>query len=142
MGIPALHTLVECLVLKWPTPSYRLEEKRWKRYVKVVRALRFVLIEQAQELIHSRPEWDAQVVYGDTDSLFVALPGRSKDQAFKIGNDIADAVTAMNPKPVKLKFEKVSKSLETFHDRAEDLGIYGVGPHGQETICRLQVRAS
>ena len=47
------------------------------------------------------------MVYGDTDSLFVALPGRSKEQAFKIGNEIADTVTAMNPKPVKLKFEKV-----------------------------------
>jgi DNA polymerase zeta len=33
--------------------------------------------------------------------------GRSKEQAFKIGHDIADTVTAMNPKPVKLKFEKV-----------------------------------
>nr|XP_018263770.1 DNA polymerase zeta subunit [Kwoniella dejecticola CBS 10117]OBR85928.1 DNA polymerase zeta subunit [Kwoniella dejecticola CBS 10117] len=64
-------------------------------------------LEKAQELIHSRKDWDAQVVYGDTDSLFVALPGRSKEQAFKIGNDIADAVTALNPKPVKLKFEKV-----------------------------------
>lgn len=60
-------------------------------------------------MIHSRPDWGAQVVYGDTDSLFVALPGRSKDQAFKIGNDIADTVTAMNPKPVKLKFEKVDR---------------------------------
>jgi DNA polymerase zeta len=57
--------------------------------------------------MHSRAEWAAQVVYGDTDSLFVALPGRSKEQAFKIGNEIADAVTATNPKPVKLKFEKV-----------------------------------
>ncbi|WRT67197.1 uncharacterized protein IL334_004163 [Kwoniella shivajii] len=64
-------------------------------------------LEKAQELIHSRKDWDAQVVYGDTDSLFVALPGRTKEQAFKIGNDIADTVTALNPKPVKLKFEKV-----------------------------------
>jgi DNA polymerase zeta len=64
-------------------------------------------LEKAQELIHSRLDWDATVVYGDTDSLFIALPGRSKEQAFKIGNDIADTVTAMNPKPVKLKFEKV-----------------------------------
>nr|XP_031862677.1 uncharacterized protein CI109_001688 [Kwoniella shandongensis]KAA5529749.1 hypothetical protein CI109_001688 [Kwoniella shandongensis] len=64
-------------------------------------------LEKAQELIHSRADWAAQVVYGDTDSLFVALPGRSKEQAFKIGNDIADSVTALNPKPVKLKFEKV-----------------------------------
>jgi DNA polymerase zeta len=62
---------------------------------------------QAQELIHSRTDWGAQVVYGDTDSLFVALPGRSKEQAFVIGNDIADSVTALNPKPVRLKFEKV-----------------------------------
>ncbi|ORX33427.1 hypothetical protein BD324DRAFT_585143 [Kockovaella imperatae] len=64
-------------------------------------------LEKAQEMIHSRADWRAQVVYGDTDSLFVALPGRSKDQAFRIGNEIADAVTAVNPKPVKLKFEKV-----------------------------------
>ncbi|BEJ14698.1 hypothetical protein CspHIS471_0404650 [Cutaneotrichosporon sp. HIS471] len=64
-------------------------------------------LEKAHELIHSRPEWDATVVYGDTDSLFVSLPGRSKEQAFKIGHDIARAVTAINPKPVTLKFEKV-----------------------------------
>ena len=65
-------------------------------------------LEKAQEMIHSRPEWGASVVYGDTDSLFVALPGRTKDQAFVIGNQIADAVSAANPKPIKLKFEKVS----------------------------------
>lgn len=64
-------------------------------------------LEKAQELIHSRADWAATVVYGDTDSLFVSLPGRSKDEAFKIGHDIADSVTALNPKPVKLKFEKV-----------------------------------
>ncbi|WVO13980.1 hypothetical protein L204_101605 [Cryptococcus depauperatus] len=64
-------------------------------------------LEKAQEMIHSRREWNARVVYGDTDSLFVVLPGRTKEQAFKIGHTIADTVTAMNPKPVKLKFEKV-----------------------------------
>ncbi|XP_010788748.1 DNA polymerase zeta catalytic subunit [Notothenia coriiceps] len=40
-------------------------------------------------------------------SLFVLLKGATKEQAFKIGNEIAEAVTATNPKPVKLKFEKV-----------------------------------
>ena len=70
-------------------------------------------------MIHSRADWDAQVVYGDTDSLFVALPGRSKDQAFKIGNDIADTVTAMNPKPVKLKFEKAKRSPLLVYDCAQ-----------------------
>lgn len=64
-------------------------------------------LEKAQELIHSREEWGATVVYGDTDSLFVSLPGRTKDDAFRIGYEIAEAVTSLNPKPVKLKFEKV-----------------------------------
>ncbi|CAG14709.1 unnamed protein product, partial [Tetraodon nigroviridis] len=40
-------------------------------------------------------------------SMFVLLKGATKEQAFKIGLEIAEAVTATNPKPVKLKFEKV-----------------------------------
>ncbi|KAG6911957.1 hypothetical protein DXG01_000205 [Tephrocybe rancida] len=35
------------------------------------------------------------------------LRGRTKEQAFRIGHDMADTITAMNPAPVKLKFEKV-----------------------------------
>ncbi|KAJ9641369.1 DNA polymerase zeta [Coniosporium tulheliwenetii] len=64
-------------------------------------------LERAIALIHSVPEWGAEVVYGDTDSLFVHLKGRTKDQAFAIGQEIAKAVTNTNPRPVKLKFEKV-----------------------------------
>ena len=40
-------------------------------------------------------------------SLFVLLKGATKEDAFKIGMEIVDTVTAANPKPVKLKFEKV-----------------------------------
>ena len=64
-------------------------------------------LERAIRLVHENEDWRAKVVYGDTDSLFVHLPGRTKDQAFVIGQEIADQVTQMNPKPVKLKFEKV-----------------------------------
>ncbi|CDZ96255.1 DNA polymerase zeta, catalytic subunit [Phaffia rhodozyma] len=64
-------------------------------------------LEKAISLIHSTPEWGAHVVYGDTDSLFVHLPGKSKEMAFRIGYEMADAITAKNPKPMKLKFEKV-----------------------------------
>ena len=52
-------------------------------------------------------KWDARVVYGDTDSVFVYLPGRTREQAFQIGNEIAETITAMNPAPIRLKFEKV-----------------------------------
>ncbi|KAI9715895.1 MAG: hypothetical protein M1812_005715 [Candelaria pacifica] len=64
-------------------------------------------LEKAIALIHSVQRWGAEVVYGDTDSLFVHLKGRTKDEAFNIGEEIAKAVTNMNPRPVKLKFEKV-----------------------------------
>lgn len=51
--------------------------------------------------------WGAKVVYGDTDSLFIYLPGKTKEDAFRIGKEMADHVTSLNPKPIKLKFEKV-----------------------------------
>jgi DNA polymerase zeta len=35
------------------------------------------------------------------------LKGRSKGQAFAIGKEIAEAITNINPSPIKLKFEKV-----------------------------------
>jgi DNA polymerase zeta len=47
------------------------------------------------------------VVYGDTDSVFVMLPGSTKERAFTVGKEIAAHITKVNPKPVKLKFEKV-----------------------------------
>jgi DNA polymerase zeta len=65
-------------------------------------------LERAIHLVNSREEWGARVVYGDTDSLFVLVKGATKEEAFQIGKEIVDAVTAENPKPVKLKFEKVS----------------------------------
>ena len=53
--------------------------------------------------------WNAEVVYGDTDSVFVLLRGRSKDEAFKIGEEIANHITSLSPKDVLLKLEKVYK---------------------------------
>lgn len=64
-------------------------------------------LEKAIALIHSVERWGAEVVYGDTDSLFVYLKGRTKNQAFDIGQEIAETITNMNPRPIKLKFEKV-----------------------------------
>ena len=55
----------------------------------------------------ANPNWNAKVQYGDTDSLFVELPGRSKEEAFAIGAEIERAVNAVNPRPVELEMEKV-----------------------------------
>ncbi|KUI57071.1 DNA polymerase zeta catalytic subunit [Cytospora mali] len=64
-------------------------------------------LERAIAYIHSVEKWGAEVVYGDTDSLFIYLKGRTRDQAFDIGQEISKAITDMNPRPIKLKFEKV-----------------------------------
>ncbi|ORY95935.1 hypothetical protein BCR43DRAFT_531657 [Syncephalastrum racemosum] len=64
-------------------------------------------LEKTIDTINSHAEWDARVVYGDTDSVFVYLPGRSRQEAFRIGNEIATTITQNNPAPVRLRFEKV-----------------------------------
>ena len=48
-----------------------------------------------------------KVIYGDTDSIFVKLSGRSVQEAFQFGKELCKAVTASNPPPVMLKLEKV-----------------------------------
>jgi DNA polymerase zeta len=48
-----------------------------------------------------------EVIYGDTDSIFVRLPGRSVHEAFVFGEEFCKTVTKNNPPPVELKLEKV-----------------------------------
>jgi DNA polymerase zeta len=64
-------------------------------------------LERAIRFVNENPKWNARVVYGDTDSMFVQLKGRTRQEAFDIGYDISETITRMNPRPVKLKFEKV-----------------------------------
>lgn len=64
-------------------------------------------LEHAMSLVERTPEWGAELVYGDTDSLFVHVPGRSKNDAFRIGREIAERVSALHPAPVLLRLEKV-----------------------------------
>lgn len=64
-------------------------------------------LERAIKLVESNKEWNCRVCYGDTDSMFVLVAGRSRAEAFAIGEKIAEAVTNDNPNPVKLKLEKV-----------------------------------
>lgn len=64
-------------------------------------------LERAIKTVEANEQWGCRVIYGDTDSLFVLVPGRSREDAFRIGNEIADTITKENPHPVKLKLEKV-----------------------------------
>jgi DNA polymerase zeta len=81
-------------------------ERVWALYASALNQ-RFLIMLQAIQIIENNDLWKARVVYGDTDSLFVHLPGCSKSRAFEIGSEIADAVTASNKRPITLKFEKM-----------------------------------
>ena len=47
------------------------------------------------------------MIVHNTDSVFVLLKGRSKDEAFAIGEQIANKITSLSPAAVVLKMEKV-----------------------------------
>lgn len=64
-------------------------------------------LENAIELVESRVEWHAKVIYGDTDSIFIQFQNCDKDTAFKRAFEMVDAITAANPHPIKMKFEKI-----------------------------------
>lgn len=50
---------------------------------------------------------DAQVIYGDTDSVFVKFGVDTVKEAMTLGEEAADIVSATFIKPIKLEFEKV-----------------------------------
>jgi DNA polymerase elongation subunit (family B) len=56
------------------------------------------------------PETGASVQYGDTDSLFVLVPGATKAEAFALGRRITEKAASMFPAPMKLQLEKVYMS--------------------------------
>lgn len=102
-------------------------------------------LEKAIDLIQSNEDkWGGQVVYGDTDSLFINFPGKSKEDAFKIGKEIANKVTSMNPEPIKLKFEKVyhpcillaKKRYVGYSYESEDQKVPKFDAKGIETVRR------
>lgn len=70
------------------------------------------------------------------------LPGKTKEEAFALGYEIADTITAMNPAPIKLKFEKVSQvycHAFTVISNLTYAGIPSMRSHGQEAICWFQI---
>jgi len=65
-------------------------------------------LQEAMSLVrHTRAWGPLDIVYGDTDSMFVHLHGRSRLEAFAIGRQIAATITSRAPENVALKFEKV-----------------------------------
>lgn len=50
---------------------------------------------------------DAQVIYGDTDSVMVKFGPKELERVMELGQEAASYVSAKFIKPIKLEFEKV-----------------------------------
>ena len=68
-------------------------------------------LEQSIHFISHSSEFNAKVVYGDTDSMFILLSGISREKAFMIGAEMTKLVTQMFREPIKIKLEKVYQPL-------------------------------
>jgi DNA polymerase zeta len=67
---------------------------------------------EAEDYLASIGHADAKVLYGDTDSMFIRIPGITHARAFELGDTLAAEITKRNPVPIKLKFEKIyTKSI-------------------------------
>ena len=71
------------------------------------------MIEQTKALVE---KWypGSDVVYGDTDSVMVHFPTDSVEESFRLGQEAADRISAIFPKPIELEFEKVYKPYLLF----------------------------
>lgn len=97
------------------------------------------LLEWTIRTINSHPKWKAEVVYGDTDSVFVHLPGRDLQQAFKIGEEIALEITSKTPEDVVLKFEKVYYPCLLVSKKRYVGNCYEYPPPSQEILSRVTI---
>lgn len=62
---------------------------------------------EARYTIANGYEHDAEVIYGDTDSVMVKFGPKDLEKAMELGQDAASFVSSKFIKPIKLEFEKV-----------------------------------
>lgn len=54
---------------------------------------------------------DADVVYGDTDSVMVKFGCKTVAEAMPLAEKAAEEVSKIFPRPIKLEFEKVTNNI-------------------------------
>lgn len=107
------------------------------------------LLQETMRYIREHKEWKANVVYGDTDSMFVELPYRSLSEAVAIGNRIAEEITSINKQEIVLKYEKtyygcllLSKKRYVGYSFEKETDVGSLDAKGIEVIRRDQCLAT
>ena len=109
-----------------------------------------VTLEKTIHAVNNTKRWGTRVVYGDTDSLFVHVPGATLHRAFEVGNEIVAHVKKEHPRPIGLKLEKVyspcvlvtKKRYAGFMFESADQTISTFDAKGLECVRRDQTEAT
>jgi DNA polymerase delta subunit 1 len=64
------------------------------------------LVEEKYKIVNGY-EFDAHVIYGDTDSVMVKFGGKDIANSMRLGQEAANEISKTFIKPIKLEFEKV-----------------------------------
>ena len=62
---------------------------------------------EAHYTIENGQKHDAEVIYGDTDSVMVKFGPTDLETVMRLGSEAADLVSTKFERPIKLEFEKV-----------------------------------
>ena len=62
---------------------------------------------EAEYTIAKGYQYNAEVVYGDTDSVMVKFGTSELSEAFRLAEEAAEKATKIFPSPIQLEFEKV-----------------------------------
>ncbi|MEN2496709.1 MAG: DNA polymerase zeta catalytic subunit [Marteilia pararefringens] len=66
------------------------------------------IVQDSAKYINSEfKQYSCEVVYGDTDSLFIQCRHKTLDEAFKIVGEMIKGINSLFPWPIKIKFEKI-----------------------------------
>lgn len=79
----------------------------------IISAARNLLYQTIHSAEAVAPE-GARVIYGDTDSLFVLLPGVGLREAFRTTRELLDSLNSRLESPLELKLEKVYSAFVSF----------------------------
>merc|ERR1740138_1013011 len=82
---------------------------------------------EAKYTIKNGYDHDAQVIYGDTDSVMVKFGVDSVEEAMTLGQEAADMVSETFIKPIKLEFEKVYCPY-LLMNKKRSAGLYWTNP--------------
>ena len=68
---------------------------------------RETLINSINFINNNKDKFGGEVIYGDTDSMFVEFKNTTREEAFERAEKLCELITLSNPNPIKLKLEKV-----------------------------------